>query len=132
MKRIILPFFLWIVWVFAGCNESVNLSKPLSQEDKDAISELRNDLISAIKAGDAKAYGQLCSDSVRLMHPNSPIFNGRKELIKHNAEMFDVVKVNSLVLKPIDIYGIGDLAYEVGTQSVNIEPAIDGFSSSRK
>jgi ketosteroid isomerase-like protein len=132
MTKNFLPFLLGICFAFVSCTESANKFEPLSQEDMNAISELRNNVVSAIKAGDAKAYGQLCSDSVRLMHPNFPIVNGRAELVEHNATMFAAVKVTTLIVTPVDIYGIGDLAYEVGTQSVQIDPPMEGFSSTRK
>jgi ketosteroid isomerase-like protein len=130
MRRFFIHFLLCIA--FISCNKLDNPIESLSQEDMNAISELRNNVVSAIKAGDAKAYGRLCSDDVRLMHPNAPIVNGREALIKHNAAMFEAVKVNTLILTPVDIYGIGDLAYEVGTQSVQINPSMEGFKSSRK
>ena len=50
----------------------------------------------------------------------------------HNAEIFEVVSVSSLVLTPVVIYGTGDLAYEVGTQALTIEPTVPQFAGSRK
>ena len=118
--------------IFLGCNSSDKRTYTLSQEDQSAITELRNNLVLAIKAGDAEAYGHLCSVDVRLMHPNTSIINGREELIEHNTAIFEVAKVISLKLTPEEFYGIGDLAYEVGTQSVQIDPPLEGFNSSRK
>ena len=65
-----------------SCDRSNNRTETLSQEDIDAINELRNNVVLAIKAGDAESYG--------------------------------------------------DLAYEAGTQSLQIDPPIEGFNSSRK
>ena len=83
-------------------------------------------------AGDAIAYADLCDDDILILHPNAPIITGREELIGHNAQIFEIVDVTSLELAPVEIYGTGDLAYEVGTQSLSIEPALEGFNSSRK
>ncbi len=46
--------------------------------------------------------------------------------------MFEVVTVTGLTLTPVVVYGEGGLAYEVGTQELSIEPAMPGFSASRK
>ena len=130
MRRLYIYLLLSISLV--SCDKSNKRTESLSLEDKDAITELRNNVVLAIKTGDADAYGNLCEIDVRLLHPNTTIINGREELVKHNAAMFEAVKVTSLVLTPVEVYGIGNLAYEVGTQSVQINPPMDGFNSSRK
>ena len=53
-------------------------------------------------------------------------------MISHNAPFFESFNVKRLDLTPVEIYGTNDLAYEVGTQSLEIEPAVAGFSSARK
>ncbi|NNE32664.1 MAG: nuclear transport factor 2 family protein [Winogradskyella sp.] len=132
MRKLLLYFWLCAILIFFGCTKSQTQVESLTQEDMAAIIGLRHNLVSAIKAGDAKTYGHLCSDNVKLMHPKAPIVTGRKELIKHNAAMFKAVKVTSLILTPVDVYGVGNLAYEVGTQSVQIDPPVEGFNASRK
>jgi ketosteroid isomerase-like protein len=57
--------------------------------------------------------------------------SGREDLIEH-VKPIPGIQIEKLVLTPVEIYGIGDLAYEVGTQSLSIEPALEGFGSSRK
>ena len=66
------------------------------------------------------------------MHAGAPLITGRAELEAHNAAIFEAVTVTSLKLSPVEVYGVGDLAYEVGTQELSVEPAIPSFSSSRK
>ena len=97
-----------------------------------AIGELRDSVINAIVAGDAAAYASLCTEDVRLLHAGSPIITGKAELEAHNAAMFEAVAVTSLVLTPVEIYGTGDVAYEVGTQELTIEPTVPEFAGSRK
>ena len=104
----------------------------LTPEDMAAIDELRDAVTSAIIAGDAAAYANLCTEDVRLLHAGSPIITGRMELEAHNAAIFEAVNVTSLVLTPVEVYGAGDLAYEVGTQELTIEPAVPEFAGSRK
>ena len=66
------------------------------------------------------------------MHAGSPIITGKSELEAHNAAIFEAVTVETLVLTPVEVYGTGDLAYEVGTQQLTIESAMQEFSGSRK
>jgi FMN-dependent NADH-azoreductase len=89
-------------------------------------------VIDAIVAGDAAAYAALCTEDVRLLHSGVPLITGRAELEAHNAAIFEAVTVTGLELSPVEVNGVGDLAYEVGTQQLSIEPAIPGFASSRK
>ena len=128
-KRLIVIFS---VLLLSGCDLSDTAQNTFSNEDVIAIDSLRAALESVIEAGDAAAYADLCFDDVRLLHPGSPIVTGRKELISHNAPFFKSYNVKRLDLTPVEIYGTDDLAYEVGVQSLEIVPSVDGFSSSRK
>jgi uncharacterized protein (TIGR02246 family) len=115
--------------IVGGCADK---SSGLTPEDLAAIDELRYAVTAAIIAGDATAYANLCTEDVRLLHAGSQIIAGRAELEAHNAAMFDTVSVTSLALTPVEVYGTGDLAYEVGTQELTIEPTLPEFAGSRK
>ena len=112
-----------------GCTER---AVELTPDDYVAIDELRDLVTDAIVAGDAAAYAELCTEDVRLLHAGSPIITGRAELEAHNAAMFEAVAVTSLVLTPVEIHGTGNVAYEVGTQELTIEPTVPEFAGSRK
>ena len=112
-----------------GCTDG---AVELAPDDLRAIEELRESVTNAIVAGDAASYANLCTEDVRLLHAGSPIITGRAELQAHNAAMFEAVAVTSLVLTPVEIYGTGDLAYEVGTQELTIDPTVPEFAGSRK
>ena len=128
MRRHILVGLL-TTFMIGGCADG---ALGLTPEDLAAIDELRDAVTSAIIAGDAAGYANLCTDDVRLLHAGSPIISGRAELEAHNAAMFEAVTVTSLMLTPVEIYGTGDLAYEVGTQKLAIEPTVPEFAGSRK
>ncbi len=131
MRRTTVQWVLALV-VVVGCHRPADRLPNLSGADLDAIASLRQAVIDAIVAGDAAAYADLCTEDVRLLHANAPLITGRAELQAHNAAMFEAVTVTSLELSPVDVYGVGDLAYEVGTQELSISPDMPGFSSSRK
>ncbi|MFQ5528467.1 MAG: YybH family protein [Thermoanaerobaculia bacterium] len=118
--------------LLVGCGSVADPPSILSAADLDAIVSLRGRVIEAIVAGDAAAYADLCTEDVRLLHADTPLISGRAELRAHNAAIFEAVTVTSLKLSPVEVYGVGDLAYEVGTQVLSISPEMDHFSSSRK
>jgi FMN-dependent NADH-azoreductase len=120
---------LLATFTIGGCTDG---AAELTPDDLRAINELRDSVTNAIVAGDAAAYANLCTEDVRLLHGGSPIITGSAELEAHNAAMFEAVSVTSLVLTPMEIYGTGDLAYEVGTQELTIEPTVPEFAGSRK
>ena len=127
--RIHVPVALLANLMVIGC---VDRTAEFTADDLTAINELRGSITNAIVAGNAVAYASLCTEDVQLLHAGSPIVTGRAELEAHNAAMFESVSVISLALTPLEIYGTGDLAYEVGTQELTIEPRLPEFAGSRK
>lgn len=125
--RLILAILLLV-----GCGRGADQPSTLSTADLDAIASLRGRVIEAIVAGDAAAYADLCTEDVRLLHADAPLITGRAELRAHNAAIFEAVTVTSLELSPVKVYGVGDLAYEVGTQALSVSPETPHFSSARK
>ena len=117
--------------VFYGCKQPLKESEAITEKDIVELTELRLNLVSAIIDGDPIAYADQCTDDIRLLHAGSPMVSGREDLIEH-VKPIPGIQIEKLVLTPVEIYGIGDLAYEVGTQSLSIEPALEGFGSSRK
>ena len=128
MRRHVLVGLL-ATFTIGGCGDR---ALELAPEDLMAIDDLREEVTSAIIAGDAAAYANLCTEDVRLLHAGSPIIAGKAELEAHNAAIFEAVNVTSLVLTPVEIYGAGDLAYEIGTQELTIDPTVPEFAGSRK
>ena len=122
-------FGLLATFMIGGCADR---TLELTLDDLTAIDELRDAVTSAIVAGDAAAYASLCTEDVRLLHAGSQIITGRAELEAHNSAMFEAVSVTSLELTPVEIYGTGDLAYEIGEQKLTIEPTVPEFAGSRK
>ncbi|HET7039901.1 MAG TPA: nuclear transport factor 2 family protein, partial [Gemmatimonadales bacterium] len=115
-----------------SCQTGDSAHMGLSPADMEAIGALRAALVEAIETGDAAKYASLCTDDVQLLHPNVPLITGRAELQAHNAAIFAIVRVVSLKLSPRAVYGTADVAYEVGTQQLAIEPALPGFRSHRQ
>ncbi len=124
--------FILVCSLMLGCGNTDHRSLELTSADIAAIDNLRDALTDAIIAGDAASYANLCTEDVRLLHAGSPIITGKADLEAHNAAIFETVTVKTLKLTPVEVYGAGDLAYEVGTQQLTIDPEVPEFSGSRK
>ena len=118
--------------VLTGCGVEPDREGALSSADLEALADLRAKLVDAIVTGDAGGYAALCTEDVKLLHSDAPLVRGRAELEAHNAEIFRAVSITSLELLPVEVFGTGDLAYEVGTQALSVEPNVPEFKSSRK
>ena len=89
-------------------------------------------IVVAILDGEANAMADLCSDDALLLHPNTSLINGKDNLRDHEAKIFETVRVTILILTPVEIYGMGNLAYEVGKQEVETDQADERFLGKRK
>jgi uncharacterized protein (TIGR02246 family) len=125
------PFLFMAIIVLGSCRPAANYSE-LTAEDREAIDALRTALVQAILDGDAATYASLCTEDVQLLHPDGPIITGSAALEEHNAAIFELVDVIALTLNPMEVFGAGDFAYEVGTQEVAIEPSDERFRGKRK
>ena len=104
----------------------------LSTEDQNGMDELRNKIVSAILSGDSEAYIDCFEDDGMVLHPGNPPISGRSAIREHIGAMYSAIRVTKLALSPLVIDGSADLAYEVGTQVLQIEPELEGFGSQRK
>ncbi len=117
--------------VLGSCSPAPDRSE-LTAADREAIEALRTALVQAIIDGDAATYASLCTEDVQLLHPGGPIITGNAALEEHNAAIFKIINVTALTLSPVEVFGAGDFAYEVGTQEVAIEPSDERFRGKRK
>lgn len=67
-----------------------------------------------------------------VMHPGSPAVRGHAAIRDHVAGMFTVMRVTKLVLTSVAVDGSPSLAYDTGTQVLEVEPALEGFGSRRE
>ena len=108
------------------------VSFELTNSDHEAITDLRKAIGNAIKNGDVDAFAELCTDDVKLLHPNTPLIIGKEAFIEHETKILEMVKVIKLEFSPVEVFGVNNLAYEVGTQELEIEPSDDRFHGKRK
>lgn len=104
----------------------------LNENDKDAIRNLRDQLVRAILAGDAVAYADSYAPDGILMHPETPLVQGSEALLEYAKHVYAAVKVTRLVLTTLTLDGDGNVAFEVGVQDCAIEPANERFKEKRQ
>ena len=103
---------------------SVNV---LAQNDmsklKSTFQQLENEWSKAYLAGDANTLASMYTDDAYSMPENAPMMKGRDKILSGNKkEMQSGVKYASLTAKTLDVYGSGDIAYEIGTYSLTFIP----------
>jgi len=87
----------------------------LSAAELDAVKAVDAAFAAGMNAGDTAAVLAVYADDARLMPPDAPILQG--------ADLRPVIAgliaegASNFVLTPITAYGVGDLAYVVGTAS---------------
>ena len=86
-----------------------------------AIEETNLKFGEAVRQSDAVALAALYTDDATLLPPNSEMIKGREEI---EAVWNGVIQMGAkdVVLTTVDVYGSGDLAYEVGKYVLTIQP----------
>lgn len=104
----------------------------LTDNDLNEINTLRSSIVRALLNGSADDMAILCTNDVCLLHPDTELIRGNKAVRDHEAEIIKSVHISRLELHPVEIYGTAHLAYEVGTQEVEIDPPDERFQGKRK
>jgi len=104
---------------------SVNV---LAQNDmsklKSTFQQLENDWSKAYIAGDAANLASMYTEDAYSMPSNMPMMNGRDKILEGNSKyMQSGEKHLAMTAKTLDVFGSGDIAYEVGTYSFTYIPA---------
>jgi ketosteroid isomerase-like protein len=137
MKKLfmVLPLVLLLCFTFS-CQQYVEEVaeepgvKPLSDEDVAAIKKLLADQAPLILAGDWEGYGQLFTEDVMIMPPNTPLMKGRAVW----GQMFGGATFTEFNSNLIEVHGYGDIAYGRGTVTLTFqfEGAEESISESAK
>lgn len=90
-----------------------NTMMPLSAAALDSVRAVDAAFAAAMNAGDSAAVMAIYTDDARLMPPDAPILEG--EAIGATLAGFLAGGATDFVLNTIHTYGIGDLAYSIGT-----------------
>ena len=110
------PIFLVFLFII-GCE-----SKPTFDIDRarSHIDEQNAKWMQFYNAKDANSIAKLFTKDAVVMPPNIRVAKGEKEILNSILDEFRA-GATDLVLKTVNVYGSGSLAYEIGQYSLNIK-----------
>jgi uncharacterized protein (TIGR02246 family) len=99
---------------------AIGLTTAAAAEDvRQAIEQVNARFVEAFKGGDAATIASLYTESAKMLPPDATEVVGREAIQElWQGAIDDGVK--DLTLKAIDVEACGDLAYEVGSFSIQV------------
>jgi uncharacterized protein (TIGR02246 family) len=96
----------------------IGLTAPAAADDvRQAIEQVNSQVMAAFKAGDAAAIASLYSDTAKMLPPDATEIAGR-EAIQELWQSWLDDGLKDLTLEAIEVEASGDLAYEIGSFSM--------------
>jgi uncharacterized protein (TIGR02246 family) len=96
----------------------IGLTAPAAADDvRQAIEQVNSQVMAAFNAGDAAAIASLYSDTAKMLPPDATEIAGR-EAIQELWQSWLDDGLKDLTLEAIEVEASGDLAYEIGSFSM--------------
>ncbi len=86
---------------------------------KSSIEQMDKDYCQAMLSGDVNKINSYFADDALHMPSYSPMVKGKEAISENNKKDLMSTKYNVFTTKTMDVYGSGDLVYEIGTYAVN-------------
>ena len=112
----IIPIFLISLFIIA-CDTKTTFDIDRVRSN---IEEQNKKWMNFYNAKDADSVANLFTVDAVVMPPNIQVAKGRKEILNSILDEFKA-GATDLVLKTVNVYGNGNLAYEIGEYSLNIK-----------
>ena len=112
----IIPIFLISLFIIA-CDTKNTFDIEMARSH---IEEQNKKWMNFYNAKDADSVANLFTVDAVVMPPNIQVAKGRKEILNSILDEFKA-GATDLVLKTVNVYGNGNLAYEIGEYSLNIK-----------
>ena len=103
----------------AAC--SAPAQREFGKEDRDSITKLVQEFVTAYNAKDAAKVATLFTGGAGLMPPNASTLRGTESIQGYFVNRFDQ-GASDLMIEPKDIAGSGVLAYITGNYSLKLAP----------
>jgi ketosteroid isomerase-like protein len=108
---------LLLLMVLTACQPAGSGS--LTAKDKAAIEADAQNWMEAANAADWESLAEKYSENAIFMPPNQPAVEGRANIL---AWFESFPPINTINLKPVEVDGVGNLAYVRGTYTVTFTP----------
>jgi len=114
-------FFLFILFfAFVSCVGPKTAEIALLQVRK-AVDEANQKFIDASLRRDSAAAAALCTDDTFLLPPNSKMIQGKQATEEYWRATWALLKITDFKMAIVDLYGNGNLVYEVGNYIIKFQ-----------
>lgn len=115
-----------LIFVFVFCLILLCCAPPPTEEMdvekvRMALEEANMKFGEAVRKGDAVALAALYTDDATILPPESEMIQG-KQGIEQFWNALVQMGMKDAVLTIVDVFGSGDLAYEIGKATITIQP----------
>lgn len=124
MRRKVLTTALGFCLVAAACAPPAQ-APPVSAQDIQEINKVMEALVAAVNQGDLAGFMALFTDDAALLPPNDAAQHGREAIRKWGEAQVQMFTLN-VTFKPEVTAGRGDVAYQIGSYTINATPKAEG------
>lgn len=111
-----------LVLFFSNCQQAPAGPQTLTEAEMANVTTVRDSYQAAFNAKDIDALVALYTDDAYVLPPNQEMVQGTDAIRQFLENQFETLKAQDLVLTAVSTYGVGDLAYDVGTASQQVIP----------
>jgi uncharacterized protein (TIGR02246 family) len=77
----------------------------------------------ALMSGDYNTIASMYTDDATSLPSYAPMWVGKDQILEGNKKELETYKYNSFSAKTVNVFGTGDIIYEIGTYQLNFTPA---------
>jgi uncharacterized protein (TIGR02246 family) len=111
--------YVMLIGMFCLITINVLAQNPDLAQLKSNIEQMNKEYDQAMLSGDYNKINSFFADDALNMPSYSPMERGKDAISESTKKDLESTKYNSFTTKPMDVYGNGDLVYEIGTYQVN-------------
>jgi ketosteroid isomerase-like protein len=111
-----------VVLVFFICAVQVKAQNPDLSKVKANIEKMNDTYDKAFISGDYTTMNSFYTDDAIVMPSYHPMVKGKDAILESDKKDMGSMKTESFKTTPTDVYGSGDLVYEIGTYDISFTP----------
>ena len=108
--------------VFVSCQQAPTGPQGLTDADKEQIRAIDETFVKAILAKDASTAASLYTEDAITLFPNTEMVRGRANIQKSLEASSTQGELHQFTFEQVEVHGVGDLAYVVGTNESTFTP----------